>query len=447
MLQQGKTHRYHRADRLAKSQRSCSTRVAWPSRPDQLPASHSWLRGRRRHVVQAPSRHTSSERALIFGLILMVFPACLGTVEAAPPAENANYSLIAKDGTTFSPARLHAPARVSVNAPEAAAGAPSVAIVAAAANDVSAPWFTDPQSRLVASGAFATVDLINANALTPTDVELSAYDAVLVWSNLGFADADALGDVLSGYIDDGGGVVIAVFANSSEDAADAPGGRWKTHAYEIIPPHGGTTTGAATLGTVNQPGHAIMTGVTTFSGGSSSFRPTDTTTIASGQVVAEWSDGKVLAAFRDDTVGARVDLGFYPPSDAVMANFWDATTDGDLLLVNALLYAANRTPMIPGDSDHDDNVDLDDFANFESCSTGPVTADCVTFDFDRDDDIDCDDWLALRAAWTETAPLPFVDMCIGVIPTVSEWGLAALTLCLLIVGTSLLRKAALMRPI
>ena len=189
MLQQGKTHRYRRADRPAKSQRSSPTRVPWPSRPDQLPASHSWLRGRRRHVVQAPSRHTRSERALLLGLLLLASSACMGTVEAATPAENANSSLIAKDGTTFSPARLNAPVRVSVHAPAVAAGAPSVAIVAAAANDVLAPWFTDPQSRLVASGAFATVDVINANVATPTDVELSAYDAVLVWSNLGFADA------------------------------------------------------------------------------------------------------------------------------------------------------------------------------------------------------------------------------------------------------------------
>ena len=355
---------------------------------------------------------------------------------------------IGKDGTVFTrDSGTAAPRTRNVaRASHAAAGVPSVAIVAAAANDALAPWFLDPQSKLVASGAFASVTVINANAVTPSVAELSGFDAVLVWSNLGFVDATLLGDNLAQYVDNGGGVVLATFANSSPDAVDTPGGRWENAQYEIIMPHSGTTTGVASLGTIMQPGHPIMSGVGLFGGGSSSFRPTTTSLYPSGQLIASWSDGSTLVAVREDTVGARVDLGFYPPSDAVLPDFWDATTDGDLLLVNALLYAANRVPLVPGDSDGDGDRDINDYNVFDACFTGPgvtpALAGCVTFDFDRDNDIDCSDWFAFGDLFSDTQRLPVPAGCRAIIPTVSEWGLACMTLVLLTAGTMLIRRCS-----
>lgn len=386
-----------------------------------------------KHTIHPMLARTTLRLARVLGVTL------IASIGAA-----ANADQIAKDGTRFAAPEAGAPTRSSLSINTAGVG-PAVAIVASAANDAVAPWFTDPQARLAASGAFSTVDIINANAVTPTPAELANYDAILVWSNLGFADEVALGDNLAEYVDNGGGVVIAVFANSSPDAADGPAGRWESHEYQIITPHAGTTTGTATLGTVFDPGHPIMAGVTSFAGGSSSFRPTSTDLIASALLIAEWSDGKVLAAVREDTVGARVDLGFYPPSDAVMSDFWDATTDGDLLLVNALLYAATRTPLAPGDSNGDGNVDLEDYTKFAACQTGtdvgPVTAGCVTFDFDRDDDVDCADWLAFADVWTGAGSPPFPNVCVGVIPAASDWGLVVLALCLVAAGSLLMRTA------
>ncbi len=351
-----------------------------------------------------------------------------------------------KDGTVFTWDDDSVTRTTNVVRTSGVAGVlPNVAIVASAANDALAPWFLDPQTRLVASGAFGTVTVINANAVTPTVAELAAFDAVLVWSNLAFADADLLGDNLAQYVDDGGGVVTATFANSSPDVFDAPGGRWDTHAYEIVIPHGGTSTGAATLGTITQPAHPIMSGVAVFAGGTSSFRPTTTALYPSSQLIASWSDDSTLVAVRDDTVGARVDLGFYPPSDAVLAGFWDATTDGDLLMVNALLYAANRIPLIPGDTDGDNDSDMADYAVFDACFTGanvsPALAGCVTFDFDRDDDIDCDDWFALGHLWSDIQRMPTPMACRSIIPAASEWGLACLILLLLSAGTLLILRS------
>ncbi len=330
-----------------------------------------------------------------------------------------------------------------------ASGVPviNVAIIASASANVTDPFFTDPQNRLIASGNFVSVTVINAGATTPTAMDLQAFDAVLVWSNFSFADPVALGDRLADYVDDGGGVVIAVFANSTATLGKSLSGRWKTANYDVVPVAGGTTSGSvATLGTIQDPAHPIMAGVTSFDGGSSSFRPTDTSLIPSGTLIARWSDGSTLVAVREDTVGARADLGFYPPSNTVLAGLWDPTTDGGTLLSNALLYAAQRTPLNLGDADNDGDVDIDDYNVFDGCVNADpnvfAPAGCIVFDFDGDKNVDCADWLALRAVWAQPSPIPFPLACSGELPAASSWGLAVFALGVMALGTIGLRRRA-----
>ena len=347
---------------------------------------------------------------------------------------------IGEDGTAALP--LRDAALIVSYATNVAGGMPEVAIVASASTNVTDPFFIDPRDRLIESGLFSGVTVFNAGAMTPTAEQLQPFDAVLVWSNFDFADPNGLGDVLADYVDSGGGVVLAVFATSSDDEDRVIAGRWMTNEYAVIAPAGGTTTGTAALGAVPVPPHPIMNGVTTFSGGSGSFRPTTRETAPSAQVIAEWTDGSILAAVREDTVGARIDLGMYPPSDTVLPGFWDATTDGGALLAGALRYAADRSPLLPGDSDHDGDVDVDDAARFDACyvesSEGLVPAGCVTFDFDHDGDVDCADWNRLNGAWTDSGALPNTFDCTLVVPTVSDWGLVVLSLALLIMGSALI---------
>jgi hypothetical protein len=315
-----------------------------------------------------------------------------------------------------------------------------VAIVASASGDIADPFFTDPRDQLIASGAFASVTVIDAGVTTPSALELMTYDAVLVWSNLDFADAATLGDSLADYVDAGGGVVVAVFANSTATTGRSLTGRWLSHAYEVVVSGGGTTTGAASLGTIHHPAHPLISGVTTFAGGTGSFRPTTLSTDPSTTVVAEWDDGAILVAVRENTIGSRVDLGFYPPSDAVPGFedfFWDGTTDGDVLLVNALTYAADRPALIPGDSDGDGDVDHLDADHFDLCfeATYPgfVPAGCLTFDFNQDDDVNCADWTGFLAAFTGGGDPPTSEAC--TVPTVSQWGLVVMAMVLLTAGT------------
>jgi len=59
------------------------------------------------------------------------------------------------------------------------------------------------------------------------------------------------------------------------------------------------------------------------------------------------------------------------------------------------------TYRVPGDFDDDGDVDLDDFANWDACATGPgqgsCADECCAFDFDGDDDVDLHDFAALQA--------------------------------------------------
>jgi len=222
-------------------------------------------------------------------------------------------------------------------AEQALAQKPDVAIVAAASSSLSDPRYTDPQSKLMGTGKFNSVTIVDCVTRTPTLAELLNYDAVITWSNVNYFNNVALGDVLADYVDAGGGVVVAVYANSTTTANRYLAGRWITGGYEVIPSRSGTTTGQQFLGQILVPGHPIMEGVNTFDGGTSSARPTTTEVTPGSTKIALWTDGKTLVA-----VGAnphRVDLGMYPPSNAVSSGFWNQNTDGAILMANALIYS------------------------------------------------------------------------------------------------------------
>lgn len=214
---------------------------------------------------------------------------------------------------------------------------PDIAIVAAAAGSITDPRFTDPQAKLLATGKFNSVSLIDARVVTPTPAELKAFDAVIVWSNYGFNDAVLLGDNLADYIDDGGGVVLAVFADTHTGSLMLQG-RFSAEQYYCIEPGNSTTSTASGLGT-NDSLHPLMEGVISLSG-STCFRPLSTNLLGGSTVVAEWTDGKPLIVERQVNGRPRVDLGIYPPSSDVSSSYWDAATDGDLIMANALMYVA-----------------------------------------------------------------------------------------------------------
>lgn len=220
---------------------------------------------------------------------------------------------------------------------------PRVALCAAASATLTTCQWTDVQNRLVTSGAFSAVDIINVITATPTLNQLLQYDAVMCWTNSTPLNNVAWGDVLADYVDAGGGVVVTVFANSTATAGRNIAGRWQT-GYEVIFDQSGNTAGAgATLGTVLVPTHPVMNGVTAFAGGTTGSRPTGTALEVGSFVVAHWSDGKILVA--QGANPNRIDLGFYPPQATCSQSGW--SVGGDVMMVNALLAVSGGATFGP----------------------------------------------------------------------------------------------------
>ncbi|HOW69423.1 MAG TPA: S8 family serine peptidase [Phycisphaerae bacterium] len=222
-------------------------------------------------------------------------------------------------------------------------------VAAAYPADVSDPHFTDVRDKIMATGRFSDIGIINTGRVTPAPADLKAFDAVVVWSNDQFADPFTLGDRLADYVDGGGGVVLAVFANVNVRSFSALAGRFLLDDYfcisypghNVFPPI--LDGPRQSLDRVFLPGHPTMSGVTRFDGGNRSFRIWSSYLVEGASFVANWSDGAPLITVREINGTPRVDLALHPPSDTVEEEFWVSNTDGGLILANALAFAAGRS--------------------------------------------------------------------------------------------------------
>ena len=216
-----------------------------------------------------------------------------------------------------------------------------VLVIGAAADPT---WNNDVQSKIAGTGLIAgNVDTFNGALSTPTLATLHSYDAVLVFSDAPFADANTLGNVLADYVDGGGGVVQATFTFLTSTGYDL-GGRWRTQNYNVWQPGSQNSPGGLTLGTIYVPNHPILVGVNSFNGGTSSYHNTVGSLHPSATAIADWSNGRHLIAVNNVSfVGAVAGLNFYPPSSDARGDFWVSSTDGDLLMANALNFVSCAT--------------------------------------------------------------------------------------------------------
>ena len=231
-------------------------------------------------------------------------------------------------------------------------------------------WNNDVSMKLAPfAGVLGQIDVYDASSITPTLVELQAYDAVLVYSDTGFADGTGLGNVLADYSDAGGGVVVAVFAYSI-----SLGGRLVTDGYLPMTFAGQTQNVVHTL-VIDDPTHRIMDNVMSFNGGSSSYHHAPVALAPGGTLVASWNHGQPLVSVATPMVGRTVSLNFYPPSSDARNDFWDATTDGGLILANALWWASG---VQCGDGFLEDMEACDDgnLDNTDACLDTCVAASC-----------------------------------------------------------------------
>jgi hypothetical protein len=90
--------------------------------------------------------------------------------------------------------------------------------------------------------------------------------------------------------------------------------------------------------------HPIMQGVSTFNGGTSSYRSYANSVTPGTLRIADWLDGRPLVVTKVVGKSRRVDLAFFPVSSDRREDFWDASTDGARLMANALTWAADPSP-------------------------------------------------------------------------------------------------------
>ena len=227
---------------------------------------------------------------------------------------------------------------------------PATRVVLLAADSTAS--VADVTAKLVSQSLDVTViDVgVGTTAPTPTRDELLAYHAVLTWSHStrGYADPTGLGNALAAYVDAGGGVVQAVYS-LSRDIPFRLDGRWRTGAYEpfTLPTTSAVSTGFYLNMTQVLPTHPIMSGVSSFSGGGSSFHY-QIQPQGCAETIALWSNGRVLVDARVGPRGGRIiGLNMYPVSDSINVANWDHMTGGARMMANALRFAASPAPAPP----------------------------------------------------------------------------------------------------
>lgn len=187
------------------------------------------------------------------------------------------------------------------------------------------------QAQLKAFPDVAAVDAFGACATTPALGQLTPYDMVVSMSGDGYFDPVAYGNVLADYVDSGG--VVFQYAYDSEKGL-LPKGRFEEQGY---PPYiaGDNTNASVTLGEFDAT-NPLMQGVTTLASNDN----TEPALAPGATLVAKWSDGRNLLAYKGRVISASA----YIADGAVWSgDFARLTINGVRWLGRHLLTVSNPT--------------------------------------------------------------------------------------------------------
>ncbi len=207
----------------------------------------------------------------------------------------------------------------------------------------------DVRARLAAQGLDVTPINVTFGTTnpTPTRDELLAYQAVFTWASAfgsGYADPDGLGNALAAYVDAGGGVVQAAHGLSLGTSFRL-GGAWRAGGYEAITPSAANNAGLTSLVAI-QPAHPILSGVTTVGAAAGGVQHNPMLQGCGTELIANWSNGRLLAAARVGPRGGRiVSLNMYPVSSPLGTGGW--TGDGAVMMANAIRFVTTPAPAPP----------------------------------------------------------------------------------------------------
>ena len=156
---------------------------------------------------------------------------------------------------------------------------------------------TTIQNQIQAEPGVTAVDLFDASSGTPTLQQLQQYNIVFAFSNIGWNDSVAMGNVLADYQDGGGVVVVGTFAWDNRGSW-LLGGRWVTFGYS---PFNSTniTDFIGNTANITQPSHPLMQGVSSLS----AFLRNGVTLALEASAVALWTDGPPAVAYKTQNNG------------------------------------------------------------------------------------------------------------------------------------------------
>jgi len=189
----------------------------------------------------------------------------------------------------------------------------------------------DLKAVLDNSGQFGVVS-VRDQVNDPADLaELLEHDVVVVYTG-GLPFPAGTGDLLADYFDAGGGVLDG----ASRHSTTTLGGRWVSGGYTSINPTGSFCAPRG-IGTVHVPAHPMMAGISAvnFDCGTAP----SATVIPGATLIAAMTDGSPAVLTRSVNGRDVVQLGFNLVP-APCANSYTTATDGDELVVNAVLHAA-----------------------------------------------------------------------------------------------------------
>ena len=123
------------------------------------------------------------------------------------------------------------------------------------------------RSALLATGLFdaSEITIVSGSNTSPSLVDLTPYDALLVWTNYSPDTAESWGNVLADYVDAGGGLVLAAASFSSGTAPqdwDIAGTIMTSGYSPFTPADESTTDPSETMDwPALVPGHAVFDGI------------------------------------------------------------------------------------------------------------------------------------------------------------------------------------------
>jgi hypothetical protein len=165
------------------------------------------------------------------------------------------------------------------------------------------------------------------------DLSTANYDVFFVWSDYAFTSS-LLGPNINNFVSSGGGLVICAAATSgvSINGFDYSNCPFTYSSAEQI-------AGLSLIADI--PTYPILHDVLSFSNGTLGL--CGNVQLRSGATqAAHLSNGYPLVGTLEIGGARTVGLNFYPPSSDGRSDFWDATTDGDILMLNSILWAAHK---------------------------------------------------------------------------------------------------------